>query len=153
MADDPASVFSTFWNAALCTKGRIDYLRDHPVEHAAYGIIFDRKRNNLAPQNIQVPFGFHYFDTWLIGYNQDNIDDFLVQAAAICDSATNFTTNVTYSRFFIDVDNVQFLSEYKGIQLGVNVRHIALAGLWAVLRKHDAHRLGDPRMNNLGVPR
>jgi hypothetical protein len=151
--DDPANVFTDNWVAALCHQGVIDNLRDFPVEFVGYGMIFDRKRNNLAPQNIQAPFGFHYFDVWLIGSSPEDIDAFLKQCAAISDSATIFTANTTYSRFFIDVDNVQFLHEWKGIPLGVNVRHIALAGLWAVLRIHDAHRIGDPRMNDLGVPR
>jgi hypothetical protein len=78
---------------------------------------------------------------------------FLKQLAAIFDSATIFTANTLYSRFFIDMDNIQTYQEWKGKELVENVRHIALAGAWCVKRIHDANRLGDPRMNELGETR
>ena len=154
VGNDIKNVTNDNWTVAICTKpSQIVYLRDCPVEAIGYGVVFHQKRINNTPAQIQTPFGFDYYDVYLIGYSEADITAFLKQLCDIFDSATIFVSNTTYSRFFINVDNVQTYTEWKGEELVENVRHIALAGAWCVKRIHDAQRLGDPRFNELGESR
>lgn len=152
--DDIKNVTIDNWSVLICAlPSQIVYLRDCPVDAIGYGIAFHQKRINNTPAQIQTPFGFDFYDVYLIGYSEADITAFLKQLCAIFDSATIFAANTTYSRFFIDADNIQTYQEWKGKELVENVRHIALAGAWCVKRIHDANRIGDPRMNELGETR
>lgn len=145
--DDIKNVVIDKWDDTVFARGTsvINYSENLPVEAVNYGIIFEYNRALNIPVSIQAPFGFDGYNTYLIAPTNAKINGLVLQLTSIFDKATNFTTNLTYSQFFIDVDNIQMLTVWKYQPLkNNNVRRIAQLNCWCPKLEHAGHRLFEP---------
>jgi hypothetical protein len=150
VGDDIKNVVIDKWDDTIWARGtsKINYSENLPVEAVNYGIIFEYNRALNIPANIQAPFGFDGYNTYIIAPTNAKINGLVLQLTTIFDKGSNFTSNVTYSQFFIDVDNIQMLSVWKDKHLkNNNVRRIAQLNCWCPKLSHDAHRIFAPFHN------
>jgi len=144
MADDIKNVLIDNWDATIITKGTIDYIENHPVEAVGNGIILRKAIQKNIPETIQAPFGFEFYIAYLVHTSLDNLNSLILELIHICDGASHFASNTIYYQFFVDVDNVQHLTEWKEKPL-TNFWRISTLNIWCPLKAIAGHRIGDPR--------
>ena len=147
VADEPKAFLAAHWTNSICTKpNQVDNYETTNPKAVGRGIIFRTQRVAFVPETIQAPFGANHWTTYIMGSSVDQIEALLTQLVAQFDVEANYTTNATFSRFWIDINNVQYLGEFEDKKSSQQWR-IAVADVWGSKKIHDAHRLGDPRQN------
>lgn len=145
MADDPVDQIKDNWDESMCVLGIVAYDYLLPLINVNYGIIIATQRSTYVPENIQAPYGAKHFLLYIVGHNDAEVDALATHLIYLFDSAIDMSLNSTYSRFWIDYDNAQFMKTINEIPINESVKRIAQCSMWASLREHAGHRLGEPR--------
>jgi hypothetical protein len=146
-ADEPKAFLAAHWTNSICTKpNQVDNYETSNPKAVGRGVVFKRQRVSFVPDSIQAPYGADHWTTYIMGSTMDQIEALLTQLVTQFDTEANYTTNNSYSRFWIDVNNVQFLEEFEQKHSSQQWR-ICVTDVWGSKKVHVANRLAEPRFN------
>ena len=148
-ADEPKAFLAAHWTNSICTKpNQVDNYETTNPKAVGRGIIFRRQRTTFIPDTIQAPFGADYWLTYIMGSTVDQVDTLLTQLAAQFDPDANYTTNNSYSHFWVNINNAQYLTEFEDKKASQQWR-ICVLDIFGSKKVHDGHRLFEPRYNTV----
>jgi hypothetical protein len=143
MSVDIVSVLEAKWVAALCTKGKIEYDTLIPPTMVGYGVIFRYTEAGYIPDTINAPYGADHYLCYIIGRTTAELNNLIGHLIYLFDDTTGsvYTSNTSYSRFYIDSENVKILDKYDDTHPCTTNWRVALTNVWCVKKYHDKNRL------------